>query len=202
MSINQQQNGILQQIGGYYIPPDEKLSLKSTNAPQNKVVAKALQKIDEAIEEIRELRGDLTKAGFVQPTNATDVTDTTGKALAATENNPSIDDTLANKILKIKEEADSKLNIFAKTKRAYGKTVTIPLDSTGENCAYLVAARSHVTLGNNAMYMISFTTGTYVLVSQIVKADNSAPSISVSGKDLTITFYDTNGGGYSVIQLF
>ena len=90
---------------GWAIKPDEELSLDSDNSVANKVVTEALQVIEHDIEQLMGLRASLTQAGFVKLTSATDVTDSTGLALPATEKNESISGTLANEISKIREES-------------------------------------------------------------------------------------------------
>lgn len=113
MSIYQQLSGILERISSNGIPPDKYPSLESENALQNKVITAELNRIDEDIEALSSLRGDLTKAGLVQLTDASDVTDTAGKALAATQNNPAISGTLANKIKQL-EDVNSKIKVVRK----------------------------------------------------------------------------------------
>lgn len=78
---------------------DTQPSLDSNRPLTNAAITAALQTIDHDIEQLLALRASLDgTAGLVTLTDSTDVTDSTGKALPASEKNASMEGTLANKI--------------------------------------------------------------------------------------------------------
>lgn len=123
---------------------------------QNQAVAKAVQRIDHEIESLRNLRGDLLNAGFVRLTDAPDVTDTAGKALAATEKNAAIPDTLGNKIQKLS-------NDFIKLKDGLFESSGVPSDANSikKSGIYLIHADVARTLNVPFAYgvLVNFNTG-------------------------------------------
>lgn len=98
------ENAEIQIPNGWSGQIDTQPSLDSNRPLTNAAITAALQKIDHDIEQLLALRGSLTQAGLVQVTDATDVTDSTGLALSARQNNASASGTLANKIEKTKKE--------------------------------------------------------------------------------------------------
>lgn len=82
------------------------------------------------------LRADLTKAGMVRLTDASNITNTIGKALAATEKNPALEGTLANQIEKQQEVSEISISRSASdniqadysTGHSQGKMVVLNLD--------------------------------------------------------------------------
>lgn len=88
---------------------DNFISKFSSNAPQNRAVAAALDQIktlieqnQQLIEETQALRSSLTEFGLgkICPTSVTDVTEDNGLVLGAKEKNPSVAGTLANQVKK------------------------------------------------------------------------------------------------------
>lgn len=79
-------------------PIDSILNKKSKNAIENKAVAEAIEQIESDIARLEGLKASLSQYGSVKLSSATDVTDSTGLALPATEKNPSIEGSLANRI--------------------------------------------------------------------------------------------------------
>lgn len=78
---------------------DTQPSLDSNRPLTNAAITAELQAIDHEIEQLLARRASLDgTAGLVTLTDATDVTDSTGKALPASEKNASMEGTLANKI--------------------------------------------------------------------------------------------------------
>lgn len=76
---------------------DSALSETSENPVQNKV-------INQEFENVKAMRGSDTEYGMVKLTNATDITDSTGLAVPASELNAAVEGTLANEINLLKNK--------------------------------------------------------------------------------------------------
>lgn len=92
-------------------PFDAELSNESENAPQNKAVKEAVDRLDQSIADALALRASLTGFGFAKicPVETTDVTEAGGVVLGGFEKNAAIMGSLANKIQK-NERDSAKLN--------------------------------------------------------------------------------------------
>lgn len=89
--------------------------------------------------------------------------------------------------------------------RVTGKTVTVDTSSlrdTGQQTfAFLVAVRNWTANNSGSLWMVhGIQKNRYQSASQIMTTGVSS-NVSLSGTDITITFYDANGGGYAIIPL-
>lgn len=89
--------------------------------------------------------------------------------------------------------------------RVTGKTVTVDTsnirDSGQGTFAFLVAVRNWTANSSGSLWMVhGIQKNNYQSASQIMTAGVSS-NVSLSGTDITITFYDANGGGYAIIPL-
>jgi hypothetical protein len=78
------------------------------------------------------------------------------------------------------------------------------VDSTTKSSPiFLLALRSWVaTASGQSLYLVSSVTNNYVVATEIVKTSAYAPTVSVSGTTLTVTFNDSNGGVVNLIGLY
>lgn len=98
---------------------------------------------------------------------------------------------------------DSKKPIIVE--RVTGKTVTVDtlnIRGNGQGTfAFLVAVRNWTANASGSLWMVhGIQKNNYQSASQIMTAGVSS-NVSLSGTDITITFYDANGGGYAIIPL-
>lgn len=89
--------------------------------------------------------------------------------------------------------------------RVTGKTVTIDTSNIRDGgqgtFAFLVAVRNWTANNSGSLWMVhGIQKNHYQSASQIMTAGVSS-NVSLSGTDITITFYDANGGGYAIIPL-
>ena len=84
------------------------------NLVQNKAIAIKTNQLETEINATKALRASTDSYGMTKVTNASDITDSTGIALAGTEKNASISGTLANQISTLNNnlnDATNKLNV-------------------------------------------------------------------------------------------
>lgn len=83
-------------------PFDAELSNESENAPQNKAVKEAVDRLDQSIADALALRASLTGFGFAKicPANLLDATEDSGMVLGAFEKNAAVAGSLADVIAK------------------------------------------------------------------------------------------------------
>lgn len=98
---------------------------------------------------------------------------------------------------------DSKKTIIVE--RVTGKTVTVDTSNIRDDgqgtFAFLVAVRNWTANSSGSLWMVhGIQKNRYQSASQIMTAGVSS-NVSLSGTDITITFYDANGGGYAIIPL-
>ena len=85
------------------------------------------------------------------------------------------------------------------------KSVTVDTSSlrdTGQQTfAFLVVVRNWVVNASGSLWIVhGIQKANYQAVAQIVSTGVSS-NVSLSGTDITISFYDNNGGGYAIIPL-
>ena len=98
---------------------------------------------------------------------------------------------------------DSKKPIIVE--RVTGKTVIVDTSNIRDNgqgtFAFLVAVRNWTANSSGSLWMVhGIQINHYQSASQIMTAGVTS-NVSLSGNDITITFYDANGGGYAIIPL-
>lgn len=98
---------------------------------------------------------------------------------------------------------DSKKTIIVE--RVNGKTVTIDTDSIRDDgqgtFAFLVAVRNWTANASFSLWLVHGIQKTRYQGCTCISSSGVSSNVSLSGTDITITFYDNNGGGYAIIPL-